>query len=370
MGQVDISRFDENMKTGEAASGGVVWLNADDSRMRLDGFAFRSAGEALRRLPFELVTLQSVQWLAGHTSGGMLTFRTNSRRIFVRASLRDICRKEHMPMTGCGGFDLYLGPAGHRSFVGVTRFDYSASEYEVLILERRRAETEEFQLNFPLYSGVESFALGIDGESDIALPDPWTNPRPVVVYGSSITQGACASRPGSSYTSILSRELDRPVLNFGFSGSGKGEPEVVSAIAKVPDPALILLDYEANASAVGIECTLADAIDILRRDHPRVPILVLSRIRWNKELIETGSRILHDRDADDAIAFQREEVKHRRAEGDHRIFFRNGDSLTEPDWWECTVDGVHPTDFGFHRMAANLRPVIREILSIKSDDPD
>ena len=92
---------------------------------------------------------------------------------------------------------------------------------------------EEFQLNFPLYSGIGSLAVGLDEGAVLETPAPWSNPAPVVIYGSSITQGGCASRPGSAFPAMLSRMLDRPFLNFGFSGSGKGEPEVIAAIAAV-----------------------------------------------------------------------------------------------------------------------------------------
>lgn len=362
MKEFDILRFDENMKTAEGSADGVVWLGADDPRLRLDGFAFRSPGDPLRRLALDPALPEAVNFLAGHTSGGMLTFRTDSRRIRVRVRLDDHAHMDHMAVTGSGGFDLYIGPAGRRRFAAVSRFAQDASEYEVLLLERKKGEMEEFQLNFPLYSGVGSFALGLDAGSKLALPAPWTNPEPVVVYGSSITQGGCASRPGSSFTAMLSRALDRPFLNFGFSGSGKGEPAVIAAIAKVKNPALFVLDYQANAGAAGIRATLADAIDTLRNTHPAVPVLAVSRIRWNRELLATGSDFLHDAEATEAIAFQRDEVERRRAAGDRLVFFLNGETLTGADWYECTVDGVHPTDLGFHRMAAGLLPVVSELL--------
>ncbi len=362
MKDLDIVRFDANMKTGEGSADGTVWLDADDPRFRLDGFAFRAPGGPFRRLEADPALPESVRVLAGHTSGGMLTFCTDSRRIRLRVQLKDISRHDHMAMTGNNGFDLYLGPAGRRRFAAVTRFAWDASGYEVQLLERQTGKMEEFQLNFPLYSGVESFALGLEDGSKLAPPAPWTNPEPVVIYGSSITQGGCASRPGSSFPAILSRALDRPFLNFGFSGSGKGEPAVIEAIARVKKPALFVLDYQANAGAAGIRATLAGAIDTLRRKHSAVPVLVVSRIRWNRELLETGSDFMHGAEAEEAIAFQRDEVERRRAAGDRLVFFLNGETLTGADWHECTVDGVHPTDLGFHRMAAGLLPVLDELL--------
>lgn len=364
MKEFDIRRFDENMKTGERVADGIAWFLPDDPCFRLDGFAFRAPGGLYRRLAADPELPAAVNVLAGHTSGGMLSFRTDSRSIRLRVRLSDCSRMNHMPATGFGGCDLYLGPPGRRRFAGVARFDYAADGYEVSLLERDRCEMEEFQLNFPLYSGVDAIALGLDEGAKLEAPAPWSDPAPVVVYGSSITQGGCASRPGSSFTAILSRAFDRPFLNFGFSGNGKGEPAVISAIAQVENPALFVLDYQANAGAAGIRATLAGAIDILRKAHPSVPVLVVSQIRWNRELLETGSDFLHGADAAEALAFQRDEVERRRAAGDRLVFFLNGEELTGPDWHECTVDGVHPTDLGFHRMAAGLLPVINELLTL------
>ncbi len=365
MKKIDLRRFDANMKTREVcAGGGVFWIDADDSRCRLDGFAFRSAGEPFRRLPYSPALPEAVNALAGHTAGGMLTFRTDSRRIRLRARLENHCRMDHMAATGSGGFDLYAGPAGHRRFSGIARFDPAAAEYEILLLEREQGGMEEFQLNFPLYSGIGSLAVGLDEGAVLETPAPWSNPAPVVIYGSSITQGGCASRPGSAFPALLSRMLDRPFLNFGFSGSGKGEPEVIAAIAAVRTPALFVLDYQANAGSAGIRDTLAGAIDTLRETHPSVPVLIVSRIRWNRERLVTGSDFLHDAEAEEAIAYQRTEAERRRAAGDRLVFFLNGESLTGPDWHECTVDGVHPTDLGFHRMAEGLLPVISELLTL------
>lgn len=200
MKKIDLRRFDANMKTAEVcAGGGVFWIDADDSRCRLDGFAFRSAGEPFRRLPYSPALSEAVNALAGHTAGGMLTFRTDSRRIRLRARLENHCRMDHMAATGSGGFDLYAGPAGHRRFSGIARFDPAAAEYEILLLEREQGGMEEFQLNFPLYSGIGSLAVGLDEGAVLETPAPWSNPAPVVIYGSSITQGGCASRPAAHF---------------------------------------------------------------------------------------------------------------------------------------------------------------------------
>ncbi|MBS1369198.1 MAG: hypothetical protein HPZ91_04485 [Lentisphaeria bacterium] len=364
MKQFDIGCYDENMKEHELREDGFVWLGADDPRFRLDGFAFRRPGEKFLRVIPDPVLPEAVVNLGRHTSGGMLTFRTDSRRIRLRVKLSDHSQREHQALTGSGGFDLYAGPAGHRRFIGVTRYPFPANEYDALLLDRPEGEFNEFQLNWPLYSGVEEFRLGIGEGARLELPGPWPDPSPLVVYGSSITQGACASRPGCSYTAILSRALNRPVLNFGFSGNGKGEPAVIDMLARVEAPRLFVLDYQANAGLAGIRDTISGAVETLRRAHPAIPVLVVSQIRWNRELNRGGSDFLYPADEGEAVRIQRNEVERRRAAGDRLVFFFEGASLTGPDWHECTVDGVHPSDHGFFRMAAGLLPVINDILTL------
>lgn len=299
--------LDANMKTAEVcAGGGVLWIRCRRFARRLDGFAFRSPENRSGALPYSPALPEAVNALAGHTAGGDADVPY---------------RQPPHPAPGAARKPLPDGPHGGdrlrrlRSLCGAgrtpplfrhCRFDPAAAEYEILLLEREQGGMEEFQLNFPLYSGIGSLAVGLDEGAVLETPAPWSNPAPVVIYGSSITQGGCASRPGSAFPAMLSRMLDRPFLNFGFSGSGKGEPEVIAIDRRpVRTPALFVLDYQANAGSAGIRDTLAGAIDTLRETHPSVPVLIVSRIRWNRERLVTGSDFLHDAEAEEAIAYQR-----------------------------------------------------------------
>jgi len=230
----------------------------------------------------------------------------------------------------------------------------------VVLLDLSTANLRNVTLNFPLYRGVEQVSVGLERGARIEPPPPYADDRPVVVYGTSITQGGCAARPGMAYTNILSRRLNRPFVNLGFSGSGRGEPEVARCVAAVPNPALFLLDYEANAWADRqLERTLPGFIDILRERHAETPILVVSKIRYPRELLEPD--VLQG--AADRRAFQRDLVDQRRAAGDANVHFLDGAGLLGDDFDECTVDGSHPTTLGFWRMARGLEPALRRILS-------
>jgi lysophospholipase L1-like esterase len=189
-------------------------------------------------------------------------------------------------------------------------------------------------------------------------PPPFWHSGKFVIYGTSITQGGCVSRPGMAYSNILSRRLNAQFVNLGFSGNGRGEPELARIISQIPDISFIFLDYEANANN-DIKNTLNPFIDILRESYSSVPILVISKIRY--AAATDGSKayqsLMNLRD------FQKNLVRQRINAGDKNIFFLDGSEILGEDFDECTVDGVHPSDLGSMRIADVLLKIIQEILN-------
>ena len=265
----------------------------------------------------------------------------------------------HMPATGQCGFDLYTGSRSAQRFHNASKYDHRQTAYEVLLFEHPDKELRDFTLNFPLYQGVRRVRIGLTPEAKVAPPPPWSVDGRIVFYGTSITQGGCASRPGMAYTNILSRALNAEVINLGFSGNGRGEPEVIQSVAEVPDPQLFVLDYEAN-SVGKLHKTLPDAIRILRDRHRRVPILVISRIAFAADATHRNSLQTRERSRD----MQAKRVADLRRSGDDAIFFFDGSILLGSDFDECTVDGVHPNDLGFMRIARGLEPELQRILGL------
>jgi len=201
--------------------------------------------------------------------------------------------------------------------------------------------------------------VGLDPGATVRPPSPYASPGRIVAYGTSITQGGCASRPGMAYTNLLSRSLNMEVVNLGFSGSGKGEPEVARVVARVPDPCLFVLDYEANCQGADrLAATLPEFIRILRDAHAGAAILVVSRIAFARDAL--SEEALRQREQGRAAAAQA--VEDLRDRGDTRVHFLDGATLLGEDFDECTVDGVHPNDLGFLRIARGLASVVGEIL--------
>ncbi len=347
---------------GSEAPPEFCWFGSDDRRCRLEGVRFRGPGDRLRRLPDDPALPEAVRHLAAHTSGLSLGFITGTGRLRLKVKLYSRSRHDHMPATGDAGFDLYWRSVSGWHFVAVTRLSPDENTYEADLLKNAPRQEREFLLNYPLYSGVESVEIGIDPDASLRPPPPRADSRPVVIYGSSITQGACASRPGQAFANILSRRLGYEFLNYGFSGNGKGEPAVIDYLAQVPDPAMFILDYEANAGPAGIRATLEPALRRLRRDHAAVPIVILTRIPWGGELLETGDVKRRGAAARASFEFQKELVERLRGEGDRRLRLVDGSDLAGEDWDAGLVDGTHPNDLGFRRMADALEPLLRDIL--------
>ena len=356
--EIDIEKLDPNMTLEKADSKGIAWFDPRSKPFRLVGFPWIGEDKVYRRLPVkpQWPIPGAVDSLANSTAGGQIQFQSDSPKILLRVKLRQVSGMYHMPATGQSGFDLYAGGPLEQRYLATTRFNAKAKDYEVTLLNSSKS-MRHFALNFPLYNGVESVEVGVAAGATITPPDPYVDDGRIVVYGTSITQGGCAARPGMAYPNILSRRLNREFVNLGFSGNGKGEPALAKLINQIDRKKLIVLDYEANAGE-SIRKTLGPFVDLLREKDKDIPILIISKIRYAGELFGRPQLAA----AQARAQFQADFVETRRAGGDRNIHFLNGGSLLGEHADECTVDGVHPTDLGFMIMADGIEPVIKKIL--------
>ena len=358
-----VEKYDRNMAVEAVQQEKMKWFSADTAPMRLTGFYFRKKGDVFRRFPQDDKLPGAVNVLSWHTAGGQLSFISDTGKINIKVTLGHESLMYHCTKIGSSGFDLYMGKPGEKQyFCQSSRMLVKDDSYETNMFEAVPGVMREFTINFPLYSGVDSFEIGFSEGAVILPPSPWKDERPVVVYGTSITQGGCANRPGMAYTNIMSRRLNRPFLNFGFSGSGRGEPYVFEQLAKIKDPAMFILDYEANTGKDGMFATLSNGIDILRAKHPETPIMVVSKFHFNGEYVTTGDIDKRSENCEKVWKFERAEVNRRRRAGDKNICFVYGGWKNEPDWSEFTVDGVHATDLGFYMFAKMLTPKVKKVL--------
>lgn len=354
-------QLDSYMQASDQTANQVVWYSVQIEPIEIRGFGWKDGITRYKRLPLEPIQPipSAVDQLAYCPAGGSVHFQTDSPYVMIRAKLSGPPNMYHMPSTGQSGFDCYIAPPGERQrYVGTTRLSPAgdAIEHKFYQLEPK---LREVTIHLPLYQGVESIEIGIYAHSQLIAPSKLQEDRRVIVYGTSITQGGCASRAGMCYTNILSRRMPCEFINLGFSGNGKGEPELSDIIGDVKRPGLLVLDYVANAgSPEKYSVTLPKFISIYRERHPKVPILVLSRIAYAADVHHPES--LSKRNSYRDIGHQT--VEKLRMEGDGHLYFFDCTELLGEDYEQCTVDGIHPTDLGFMRMADGLERVLTELI--------
>ncbi len=341
---------------------GLVWHNANEDGFTVYGLEPTGLAQnppIYRRTPKEVAeaTSPGVTGLYTNTAGGRIRFMTDSPYVAVRFTYEVLCDMPHMPLTGSSAFDLYeKTEAGYRyvkTFTPPWDADSREHGYEAIIHFRDGVRLRDLTMNFPLYNDVENLQIGLADGTTLAKAPGYVLDKPVVYYGSSITQGGCASRPGNSYQAFITRALDLDQINLGFSGSGRGEPVMADYIASL-DMCAMVMDYDHNApNAEHLAATHYPLYRKIRDAHPDIPIICVSRPNFDFE---------PNVDMRDVI---RQTVERAIAQGDQNIRFIDGETLFMKDFRDdCTVDGAHPNDLGFYRMAQTILPHLKEMLGL------
>ena len=314
----------------------VKFYDAEGAPFKIYGI-FRE-GDEFRRMPENVAKSVSPGVYYGHTStaGGRVRFKTDSKYVAIYAQMGNLGKMPHFALSGSLGFDMYADNTYIKSFI--PPFDVEGEFSGVIDLDGNGLR--DIVINFPLYSSVKKLYIGISENARLEAGDSYCNDKPVVYYGSSITQGGCASRPGMSYQAIVSREFNCDYINLGFSGNAKAEDEIIDYIKNL-DMSVFVYDYDHNAPNVEhLRNTHEKMFNAIRNAHPDIPIIVMSRPK----------NILDDTEVERRNVIETT-CKNARAAGDNNVYFVDGKMLTEFCGNEGTVDGTHPTDFGFVSMA-------------------
>lgn len=341
-------------------NGQLLWY--DLRLLDVEGQGWKDTKAPYDRLPAkaEGVVREPVWNLSRHSAGLCVRFVTDSPTIQARWTLTNKgLAMPHMPATGVSGLDLYIRSAKDGSWRWLANGRPTQSPTNSLTLVNGLTPVKrEYLLYLPLYNGVSAVELGIPKERTLAKGPtrPPLKQKPIVFYGTSITQGGCASRPGMVYTAILGRRLDRPVINLGFSGNGKMEPEMARLLAEL-DTAVYVIDCLPNMSAQEVADRAAPFVQTLLHAHPKTPVL-----------------LVEDRTYANAWAFER--VQQRQAAGRAAlrkvydkliadkaggVHYFAGDKQLGADN-DDTVDGSHPTDLGFLRQAEAFLPALTALM--------
>jgi len=331
-----------------------------------DGFALKLIGQAFpisnsyHRIDTTLHRdfPAGIKRLLTHSTGLVLSFRTNSPRIAAKWCVPDTKPyAANMNAIVNKGLDLYIRRNGVWEFAGVGR--PTAGCNEAVLVKDMEAGEKECLLYLPAYDEVKSLSLGIDSGYQVAAGnDPFAAKR-VVVYGSSITQGAAASRPGMVYPARLSRDLGVNFINLGLSGSGKMEKAVADMVASIQADAFVL-DCFANPSPEQITERTNYIVKAIRAEHPQAPIILIQSVVRENGNFDQGVKRYVQRQNDNAMTEYQKLVN----EGVKNLYLIPAVDLLGKDH-EGTTDGTHPNDIGFDRMLQVIRPEMIRILSLK-----
>lgn len=324
----------------------------------LEGRAFPDAARKsyFDRLPAEAdgKVTAAVWGLSRDSAGQMFRFRTDSTSIYAHYKLTKAkLEQPHMPATGVSGLDLYARDKdGKWRWVQVVR--PTAQELKVRIAENLDPGEREYALYLPLYNGVEFLNVGVTEGRKFAGLKP--RAKPVVFYGTSITHGACASRPGMVHTAILGRRLDAPVVNLGFSGNGRMDKEVGDFLVRI-DAAAFVIDCLPNMNAQEVAAKCGPLVKQLRAARPDTPI-VLVEDRRNTDSWLLAARRKHHDDNHAALKAAYEQLLKDGVKG---LSYVPGDHLYGDDA-DGATDGSHASDLGFYRQADVFEPFLKAAL--------
>ncbi|MBQ4122043.1 MAG: hypothetical protein IJD35_08510 [Clostridia bacterium] len=302
-----------------------------------------------RRMPevFSQPVSRNVHNLSRNTAGGRLRFRTDSSCVVIHAKMPHIGKMSHFALCGSAGFDLYINNEYRASCLP----PFSITDGYQGVMELGSRQMREITLHFPLYSDVTELYIGLDDTAALEAPTPYQAKKKMVFYGSSITQGGCASRPGTAYPTLVARHFDSDFINLGFTGNAKGEPAMAEYIKTLP-MSVFIYDYDHNAPSVEhLENTHENMFKIIREANPNLPIVMLSRPRY-----------FPTEEEKERLAIIRQTYENALANGDKNVYFIDGKTLMQFCQNEGTVDGCHPTDLGFYSMAQTLIGLLETIL--------
>ncbi len=341
------------------------WLAVTNGELEINGLPwFKENGGSLSRLPLRSKSSfrKEVWSLAQCPSGGRIRFRTDAATLSIRLEYDSPPNMANMQSFGQTGVDLYVN--GNYMVSAVADKDAKKGKiYEPILFDfSKQPRTErEITLYLPLYKPVKVVGIGVNPAAKITRAKPFALARPVVFYGTSITQGGCASRGGMSYQALLGRKLNLDFVNLGFSGNGLGEPEMAQAVAEI-DASCYVLDFGANHKTfAAMREVYAPFLDALRKSHPTTPIIVMTLLHTSREnrLPDLGKEWPERR------RFIEQVVHDHIMAGDKNLFLVDGATLLGSNPDDCFVDGGHPNDLGFYRMAEGLTPVLRQSLSLR-----
>lgn len=327
----------------------------DFKQFQLEGFPWYEKDLKLYRMPEKLLERfnDNMQEIAKSTAGGLIRFKTNTEKMALYAKYTFKREHECMSQSVDAGFDLYLVKDGEYEFAANFRPNLGDDFLDMEKLIANTGEAREYILYFPLFSWVEELKIGIEKNSVIENIET-TERKKLLFYGSSVTHGGAACRPGLTYPAILSRKLNCEMINLGYAGNCRGEEFLAKEIAKLEFNAFVM-EYDHNeAKAFELNKKHERFFKIIRSSHKDIPIILMSRPDFSHSVNQKTEEFKK-------VVFNT--YSNAVESGDKNVYFVDGRKIfpnkTRSDF---TSDKVHPNDMGFYLMADNLHAILKNIL--------
>lgn len=354
--------YDQNLLKNDKVIDDVVdWYDVSFENFDIYGLVPENDGILTRRIPIEIAEKVSsgVLGQSGYGAGGRILLSTDSA--FVALKVEYAAGAVPTVCNHCFsyGFDLYKFDKNEKDvFVGAYRpgdgFNFHTAEYKVNT--GNNGEMTCYTLNMPHFCEVKKLYIGLKKGCKLGKSKKYRNDEPVVFYGSSITHGAAAGRPGNTYENFISQKYNIDYINLGFAGNAKGEVSMAEYISGLEMCAFVC-DYDHNApDKKHLMDTHYRFYEIIRKAHPDIPYIMISKPDFFTNSIANDKR----------RSVIIESYNKAIASGDKNVYFIDGETLFEGDFYEsCTSDGCHPNDLGFYRMANKIGAVIAQVLGIE-----
>ena len=345
---MSIEKIDKNFELRQKIDvGGTKIFDLPSKEFSLFGVYFEKRADGFVRMDTETAERVSVGVgsLSRHTAGGRLCFQTDASFIRIAVQYTEFIEMSHMPLTGSGGFSLFeITKNGERYVTTFAPMHQTDKNGFAAGVQLGVGGMRKYVMYFPLYNNVDRLSVALDENATVQPWNPYRDIQPILYYGSSITQGGCASRPDHAYQALICKRNKIDFINLGFSGSAKAEKEMVAYLGGI-NCSLFVCDYDHNAPSAGyLRATHYPLYEQYRKLMPSTPILFLTRPDFYR-----------GEEAEEREKIVRATYLKAKRNGDKNVYFISGKSFYgNRPYWECAVDGCHPTDYGFALMAKKI----------------
>lgn len=348
-----IQDVDKNFKQEEVAlSANNKIFQIPCEPFELYGVYFDEETDRFVRMPTNIAENinESVKILHSNTAGGRLRFSTDSKTITLQVTWPNISLGNKMPISGHSGFLIQEETKGEPQMFKLLCPEFESHKGFTASAKLKGGKLRNYTLWFPSYNDVSSLTILLDPDAEVAAGLPHRDQLPILYYGSSITQGGCASRPDNCYQGHIYRWSNLDFINLGFSAGALGEQEMAEYAATIPC-SIFVCDYDHNArSSEHLEKTHYNFYKTYRQKNPTTPIIFMTSPDFYAGDIKRLEAI-------------RSTYTRAKDNGDTNVYFIDGrELLAGQDVAQCTVDGIHPNDLGFYRMAKRLYEVVEPLL--------